>query len=299
MSIQKLANAHLRVRNINEAIEFHEEVLGLAQIARGGDVVYYGAGLDDNYDVALIGNGDTGVAAMSFDVTGDDDLEHYGKRLKDAGVKTEIGTDTDPGVEKALSFQLPSGHKMELIILAENPHYLRVSRPKHPRNVGIAPLGADHITLHVHDGRGFVEFLRDVLDFQPSDIFEPAPGVWAAAWTHCSDQHHDLATLPPGKDGDTIHHFAWSLDGIDHMKRAADYMAHKGIEIEVGPGRHGIGSNLYTYFIAPGGNRYELSAEMGRATNKAGEPDFWNADQFAKGFSAWGHVPPESFQQGS
>jgi catechol 2,3-dioxygenase len=151
----------------------------------------------------------------------------------------------------------------------------------------------------VDDGKRFVGFLVEALDFQVSDIFEPTPGIWAAAWTHVSDQHHDLATLPSGGNGETLHHLAWTLDGIDHMKRAADFLGHEGLSLEVGPGRHGIGSNLFTYFYGPDGNRYEFSAEMARATNKASGPDMWSMEEFRRGFSVWGQTPPATFEHGS
>lgn len=298
MSIQKLSHAHLGVTDVDEALTFHTQVLGLTELARDGETVFLGCGLDDKYDVALTPGG-TGLERMAFDVTSQEDLTHYAGRLKEAGVEAELLSDAEPGVAQALRFTLPSGHVMELVTLRENPHYLRVGMPVHPRNVGVAPIDIEHITVHVADGRGLVEFVRDVLDFRVSDVFEPAPGVWAAAWTHTSDNHHDLATLPPGGEGATLHHLAWTLDGIDHMKRAADLLGHAGVPVEVGPGRHTIGSNLFTYFHVPGGNRYELSAEIGRAADRVSGPTMWSAEEFARGFSAWGQAPPESFQLGS
>jgi catechol 2,3-dioxygenase len=298
VSIQRLSHVNLRVQDFDESVQFHTELLGLNELSREGDTVYLGCGFDENYDVALTGGG-TGLEHMSFDVTSLEDLDRYSKRLADAGVGTETRSDAGPGVASALRFLLPSGHVMQLITLHSDPAYLRVALPRHPQGKGIAPKDVEHITLHVADGRGLAEFLRDTLDFQISDIVEPAPGVWAATWMHVSDYHHDLATLPAGKDGDTLHHLAWELDGIDHMKRAADLLGHHDIPLETGPGRHSIGSNLFTYFYGPGGNRYEFSAEMARATNRAAEPYLWSEETFPKGFSAWGQKVPESFRTGS
>ncbi|BCP14197.1 VOC family protein [Mycobacterium paraintracellulare] len=298
MSIQKLSHVHVGVRDIDEALQFHRDTLGLSELSRDGETVFLGCGLDNNFDVALT-PGRTGVQRMAFDVTSEDDFDLYSARLADAGIKFELRTDPDPGVAKALQFTLPSGHLMELVTLSEALQYLRVSVPTHPRNVGIAPTDIDHLTIHVDDGRQFIEFMCSVMDFRASDVIEAAPGVWMAGWLHTSDNHHDMAILPPGGEGATLHHVAWTLDGIEHMKRSADLLGHIGVPIEVGPGRHTIGSNLFTYFQAPGGNRYELSAEMGRAANRAADPSFWTAEEFARGFSAWGQVPPEGFQLGS
>jgi catechol 2,3-dioxygenase len=301
VSIQKLSHAHLRVDDLDQALEFHTDVLGLTQLAREGNTVFLGCGLDNNYDVALTPGG-TGLAQMAFDVTSSEDLDRYGQRLAAAGVEVERRGDAEPGVDQALRFNLPSGHVMELVVLSEPVDYQRVHAPVTPRH-GVAPLDADHITLQVPPpvSRPLVEFLRGTLDFHISDIFEPEPGLWAAAWTRTSDQHHDLAWIPPSPEAEraTLHHFAWRLDGIEDMKRGADRLSTAGIPIEVGPGRHGAGSNLFTYFRAPGGNRYEFSAEMARTTNRAAEPSMISGPEFPRAFSAWGQVPPESFAIGS
>lgn len=296
MALQKLAHAVLKVQKLEASLQFHTEVLGLIEMGRDGNAVYLGCGADDNYDVALI-QGGTGVAEFAFQVESEDDLRHYAGRLSDLGMKSELLSDREPGELKALRFALPSGHEMELVLVKDRPHYFNPATPRHHRLKGIAPLDADHITLRAGDKvKEVCDFLQQVLDFQIADVFSPAPGVWAAAWTHVADYHHDLAIMG-GPPTNTLDHLAWTMSGFEHIKQGADALMQTGIPLETGPGRHGIGGNLYAYFWSPGGNRYELSADMSRAVDRKAATNFWS--DFPKAFSAWGALPPPTFEHGS
>lgn len=296
MALRKLAHAVLRVQEMETALEFNTEILGLIELGRDSNTVYLGCGVDDNFDVALV-EGGTGVTDFAFQVESEDDLHHYADCLSDLGVKYDVLSDREPGELKTLRFPLPNGQMMELVLVTDRPHYLTPAAPRHGRLKGIAPLDVDHISLRVGDKVKEVgEFLQSGLDFQIADVFTPAPGVWGAAWTHVGDYHHDLA-LMGGPPTNTLDHLAWTMSGFEHIKQGADALARVGIPLETGPGRHGVGGNLYAYFWAPGGNRYELSAEMSRAVDRKAPPRLWT--DLPKGFSAWGALLPPSFDHGS
>lgn len=299
MSIKGLAHAELRVPDLGAAIAFHVDVLGLVEIARTPEAVYLGCGADGYYDVALV-EGGTGVAHFAFQVEDEADLEYYAHRLAQQDVNVTEATDAEPGEAKAIRFALPSGHSIELVLLSSNPSqrysYPHAAAPAFHRTRGISPLDVDHITLRSTDVETLARILSETLSFHLVDVRRSSDGAWRGSWLHVSDQHHDLAIIR-GQPGETLDHLAWTVDSIDHMKRAADLLAQVGIPIEVGPGRHSIGGNLFMYFWAPGGNRYELSAEMAKVLNTSAEPRFWGD---APGlFSPWGIVPPESFSRGS
>lgn len=296
MGILKVAHADLAVADVAETLVFHTELLGLTEIGNTDGTVFLGCGIDNNYDLALVPGG-TGVRHFALQVDSEDDLVYYGKRLAELGVATQMRGDAAPGQGKALRFQAPDGHSMELVLSADRPIYLHPSASEQTRYRGFAPLDADHITLRSNDVRGLIDFLVTALDFKVSDVVEPAPGTWAAAWARVGEYHHDVAVIGAQDASESLDHFAWSMDSMEHVKRAADMLSRAGIPLETGPGRHGVGGNLYAYFWSPGGNRYELSAEMPRTVSPTAEPKFWN--DFPKAFSAWGALPPESFQRGS
>jgi catechol 2,3-dioxygenase len=295
MAIQKVAHVEINVPDVGAALEFHTDTLGLVEIGREGDTAFLGCGLDDTYDLALRGGGGTGLAHVALQVAGDEDLDAYAERLKGMGVDTQSSTNGEPGQGRALRFSAPSGHTFELVPPAEDKPYLQPAMAQHPRS-GITPTDLCHVTLRTGDVKGLAEFLVQALDFKISDVFEPGPDVWAAAWTRAGDWHHDIAIIGGGPD-ETLDHVAFEMDGIDHIRRTADALAQAELPLEAGPGRHGIGGNIYAYFWAPGGNRYELSAEMPRTVNPNAPHNVYN--DFPKAFSAWGAMPPESFQKGS
>jgi len=294
MSIQKVAHVEIRVQDLDASLEFHTEVLGLTELGRDNGTVYLGCGVDESYDVALQ-EGGTGTARIALQVD-EEALATYKGRLQDMGVDADESTDRGPGQTKALRFTAPSGHVFELVTVPDRPVYLQPARPKHARVRGMSPIDLDHVTLRTQDVKGLVEFLQQALDFKVSDVFEPGPGVWAAAWTRAGEYHHDVAVMMGGPQ-ETLDHVAFTMDGLDHIKKAADLLAQAEVPLEAGPGRHGIGGNLFAYFWAPGGNRYELSAEMPRTVTPSLPHNVWN--DFPKAFSAWGQMPPESFQGGS
>jgi len=296
MALRKAAHAEIRVRDAEKALAFYTEIMGLSEVGRDGATVYLACGADQNYDLAVTPGG-TGVAHFAFEVESEEDLATYRQRLAQAGIQVSERTDAEPGQVKALRFTAPSGHVMELALLADRPQYLHEGLQTRPRYRGFAPLDLDHITLAVQNVQGLAEFLRDVLDFRISDIFQPAPGVWGAAWLRVGEYHHDLAMLGTQNPQETLNHIAWQMDSFDHIKHALDMLARAGIPVEVGPGRHGLGGNLFAYFWEPGGNRFELSAEMPRVPGNRVEPKIW--DNFPAAFSVWGHVPPESFARNS
>jgi catechol 2,3-dioxygenase len=294
MPIKRVAHVELGVEDVEGIVGFHEEVLGLERIDGDGGTVFLGCGADDDFDLAL--SPGRGVRHVALEVADEGDLDLYRGRLAAAGVQVEPRDGTEPGQRRGLRFTAPTGHVFELVLSAGRRLYSQPALTARPRSRGIAPLDLDHVTLWGQDVEGLVGFLHDQLDLELSDSFQPGPGVWGAAWLRAGDFHHDIAVIGGPDPEATLHHVAWAMDGIDHIKRGADQLSHAGMPIETGPGRHQLGGNLYAYFIAPGGHRYELSAEMPRV-GAAEPPGVW-AD-FPPAFSAWGAVPPESFGKGS
>jgi catechol 2,3-dioxygenase len=288
MAITKLAHVELAVEDVEQAIDFHSGAFGLTEVGRDNGTVYLGGGGGGPYVLALTGGG-TGVRHFAAQVDDEGDLATYSERLSGMGVDVAEHTDGEPGQSKAIRFTAPSGHVIELVAGDE---------PVEELGGAVAPHGLDHITLRTMDVRGLADFLCQALDCKVSDAaVAPVPGGWAAAWTRFGSYHHDIAVMgsPPPQASDTLDHLAWTMGDMDHLKRSADALSELDIPLETGIGRHRLGQNLFGYFWSPGGNRYELSGEMPRVDND--EPGLW--DDFARAFSAWGQLPPESFARGS
>ncbi|MFD1912631.1 VOC family protein [Halodurantibacterium flavum] len=301
MALQKLSHARLRVKNLEESVRFHTEVLGLEEIARQDGAVYLTCGTDGTFDVAVT-EGGTGVISFAIAADDEEDLKRYSKRVADAGVQVREMTAPDPGVEKAIEFDLPpQKQKMQIVLLDSKArqHYYNPAARVTNHLSGMAPVDLDHITLRVGpDSSQTIEFLTKHVDFYAADIVEfPGGQGRLAAWLHVGDYHHDVAMFA-GAPHETLDHLAWTIPNLEYMKLMLDQVARGGVMLEAGPGRHGVGSNLYSYFMTPDGNRYELSGEMPRCVDRKAPPRMWRADQPGI-FSSWGAPFPESFKVGS
>lgn len=303
MGLQKLACAELRVKSVAEAVAFNTEIFGLTEIAGDGRRRFFTCGADGgsggSAQLILVGGG-TGVASFTFSVDAADDLEMYAGRLGALGVECEKRTDAAPGQGMALVFTLPTGQRVELAPEPDRAVYPHPARDRAAVRRGVGADDIDHITLAfgtTASGTAAVRVLSEGLGFAVSDLVLDSRGEWVGAWTRAGELHHDVGLIRCQR-GASLHHVAWTLRGAEHLNTAVDVLASAGHGLETGPGRHGVGGNLYAYFWAPGGNRYELSAEMPRVVGDRREPLVHDATSF-NSFSAWGISRPDSFTRGS
>ena len=100
------------------------------------------------------------------------------------------------------------------------------------------------------------KFFTDVLGFRVTEQLLDGDGHQAATWMERSHSPHDLAIVSGPNGG--LHHFAYWLDDWDHVRKSADILAYNGIQIDVGPTRHGITRGNTIYFFDPLGTRNEV-----------------------------------------
>lgn len=136
MGISQVAYAELGVADIEDCVGFHVDVLGMTELGREDGTVKLGCGIDKTCDLTLV-QGHAGVHRFALRADSTDDLDHYAKRLAEAGVAHNTHTDREPGASHALRFQLPSGHTMELVVPEPGPIYLNPAFAAH--RSGIRP----------------------------------------------------------------------------------------------------------------------------------------------------------------
>jgi catechol 2,3-dioxygenase len=300
MGLQKLIWAELAVTEPDQALEFNVEILGLTEIARDSGRVYLTCDAEDPHPQLVLTEGGTGVRSFALGVDSEDELARFEARLAAVDVRTQRRTDAVPEQPTSLAFELPTGHEVVLVPRPDRPLYRHQGFDASSRRRGVGPADIDHITIafgEEADARAVTHVLSEGLGFAISDIFLDADDEWQAAWTRVGEVHHDIGLIRC-QPGSSLHHLAWTVDNMEHQKRAADTLASAGHPLEAGPGRHGVGGNLYSYFWTPGGNRYELSAEMPRVLGERTDPLIRKSGEF-NSFSAWGAPRPESFTRGS
>lgn len=91
--------------------------------------------------------------------------------------------------------------------------------------------------------------------------------------------------------GPRLHHFAFSVPEAYHIIHACDVAGASGYgqQLEYGPGRHGPGHALFTYFRDPDGHRIEFFNTHYQMIDAENVPVRWDASSLSS--RAWG-LPP-------
>jgi catechol 2,3-dioxygenase len=288
----RLEHVEMGVANVDSAVDFYTRVFGLVEIGRQDGTVYLGCGGDENYDLAVVAGG-SGLRHFAVRVEDVGTVDHYQRKLEAMGVACERRDASEPGQQTGVRFALPSQAQMELVCVADRGYH----RPTRSAAAAHGPVDLDHVNLLSLDVEEDATFLRDVLDFKLSDVKKSPDGFWIQAFARLGDQHHDVAVTMATSHLEGLHHVAWTMTGLEHMKVLIDRIAQAEVDLELGPGRHFTGSSIFSYFWEPGGNRFELSAEVATVDPSAGTV---YTDGTVSDISAWGplFVPP-SFRKGT
>ncbi len=297
--VRKFEHAVLRVNDIEKALSFYREGLGLVEITRTDDTVYLGCGLDRNYDLA-VKEGGTGLDHFAIRCDTEEEFDSYKRNLKDNHVDYEMLDNLEPGEKRAIRLKLPSSKIAMEFVMVKDSQYQRDNIAVMPSRSPIAPADADHINIFAPDLIGETEFFQKVLGFGLSDVLTTDSGKWGITFVRAGDFQHEIAIGDVAIVGDKnpayrLHHYAWNAVSFEHMKFLIDRTTSMGVPMEYGPTRQQVG-NLSVYFWEPGGNRFEFSTEM--AILGEGTPPKIGTIKEGMAFG-WGIRPPESFRKGT
>ncbi len=283
IQLQKVGHIGLTVRDVDRAAKYYQDIVGLhpAGKANGGMLMR----LDHDHHAVVLYPGERPA------------VHHIGIEVADAGAAADhlrangialLRMDVDePGQGRAIRCQDPDGNVVELYEGME-----RKVEPIPPHENRARKFG--HITLNVRDLKATERFYCGLLGFRLSDRMADK-----AMWIRCNPDHHGLALIeaPHAK----LHHFALEVFDWSSLRQTCDYLLSRRVPILYGPGRHGPGYNLFTYFAAADGNMIEYFCDMlqiwhdekGRPTY---EPQVWKAE--GKTINQWGMAPPDGFLPG-
>ncbi len=284
--ILRLSHAEIRVPDLELALAYYAEVVGLNITDRTADRAYLKAWDEhQHHSLVLVSAPTYGLESLGFKVETAADLDALTLRLIAAGVEV---TNHDrgalgPGSGTTARFRSPSGHVIDLVHGMDqvgNGLPLLNPPPAPDDLVGMHPPRLDHIFLMCEDVDGVTTFFREVLGFRLTEQIVADDGHQLATFLERSHSPHDIAFIT-GPDG-AFHHVAFWVDEWHDLKVAADLCAYHGVTIDAGPTRHGATRGCGLYFFDPAGNRNEVytggywfdpddepttwtEAEMGRA----------------------------------
>jgi catechol 2,3-dioxygenase-like lactoylglutathione lyase family enzyme len=293
-AIKKISHAVYETPDLDQQSEYYTEVIGLTLVERSKDEVFLSS-TNEHHSVVLRKGAKAACTAIGFQVGPEHDLKDFEKQVAAHGVRTARKADAQPTIGDMVVFEDLKGTQMEVFRAPEPLH--------HPyKNKGVIPHKLGHIAFHVADVQAATKFYCDVLGFRVSD--------WMGdffSFLRCNSDHHTINLVGTG----TNHHFhtAFELRDWAHIQSACDILSKSGYKIIWGPGRHGIGHNLFTYHRGPNGLITELFTEIDQMPDEAlgyFAPRPWHRDNpqrpkvWPKGpesANLWGPPPPDEMMR--
>jgi catechol 2,3-dioxygenase-like lactoylglutathione lyase family enzyme len=291
--VRKIAHAAYEMPDVDKQLEYYTEILGLSLVERDSNAVYLANSID-HHAVVLRRGSQARCVRIGFQIGPDDDLDEFERQVQAHGVKTQRKRDPEPTIADVLTFEDPKGTIMEVFKRGE-------FAGQRFQNKGVVPHKLGHVAFHVTEVKKVTEFYCEVLGFRVSD--------WMGdffSFLRCGPDHHTINLMETGSN--RHFHTAFELRDWAHLQTACDYLSLNGYKLLWGPGRHGIGHNLFAYHRSPNGLITELFAELDRMNEELGyfEPRPWHRDRpqrpkvWAKDPSAanlWGILPSDEMMK--
>jgi catechol-2,3-dioxygenase len=293
-AIRKISHAVYETPDPAQQAEYYTDVIGLTMVERAAEEVFLSS-TGEHHSVILRRGNVSRCVAIGFQIGPDDDLGDFEKKVAAHGVNTRRATDAQPTIGEMLVFDDIKGTRMEVFRAPEPLHHPYTKQ-------GVVPHKLGHIAFHVEDVQKATSFYTEVLGFRVSD--------WMGdffSFLRCGPDHHTINLVGTGTNAHF--HTAFELRDWSHLQGACDILSMAGYRIIWGPGRHGIGHNLFTYHRGPNGLITELFTELDQMPDESlgyYAPRPWHRDNpqrpkvWQKGpqsANLWGPPPPDEMMK--
>jgi len=267
IKVKRLRHVSFASPNIEAQLDYYQSIIGLAVIGRDDRRIILGTDSDE-LTLVLEHGAASRLTAIAYEVAPGLDLSDLQKSLASLDIKSEVRSDTAPGIPKTLVFDDPDGLQIELFSRWD------FCKPVEPvRGLAVAKLG--HVALSTPDPERAAKFFEIVLGFRVSDRIEEN-----FVFMRCGPEHHAM-NFARGAEA-RIHHLAFELRDASHMHQACDLLGRNKFQILWGPVRHGPGHNVAVYHHNPDRYLIELYYSMDLMLDEElgyFEPRPWHRDR--------------------
>jgi len=294
VNVFRLGFLGLNVVKYDEMANHYENILGLPRSADSRDGESYFICGADHHAVSFHKSEQPGFRHVGFQISGEGPLDDALSALQAAGIQAKLVTEPFAGLPCAIRLADPDGYAIYL--------YRAISPSTAPRGeAGIRPNKIGHVALRVANAQATTKFYTEVLGFRWSDWMEDF-----FVFLRCSADHHSMNFINSARRG--MFHVAFEANDFNHLGRSCDLLAAHGVPLIWGPGRHGMGHNLFIYHYDPDGNVVEVFAELDRMPDERlgyfdprpyhedhpQRPKVWRRHPTAA--NKWGILPPPDFE---
>jgi catechol-2,3-dioxygenase len=260
------------------------ETVGLRVSEIDGETVYLTSNAR-HHEVAYV-KGDGKALAIGLEAVSAGAVDEVYHRAKSDGLAILSDTPIGKHCARAVTVAAPGGAIFEIHTpIARN-------QPERYLGGGPRPRRIEHINAFSPDTAAFGEFCAKTLGMALSDRTADD----GFRWYRSRDNYHHTIAMGPGPSA--LHHYAFDLRSLEDLARIADNLALKNRSLVWGPGRHGAGNNIFTYYADPHGCLVENSIEMARIDDGASyEPRSWDISEGLNGrwINEWGTPPTPGF----
>jgi len=261
-----------------------QETVGLRISEQDGETVYLTSN-NRHHEVTYV-KGAGKAVALGLEAVSAAAVDEVYKRAKSDGLTILSDTPIGKHYARAVTLVAPGGALFEVHTpIARN-------QPERYLGGGPRPRRIEHINAFSPDTAAFGDFCAKTLGMKLSDRTADD----GFRWYRGADGYHHTIAMGPGASA--LHHYAFDLHSMQDLSRIADNLALKSRSLVWGPGRHGAGSNIFTYYPDPHGCLVENSIEMARIDNDAVyEPRSWDISEGLNGrwINQWGTPPTPGF----
>jgi len=255
----------LGVRDLHQSADFYAKVWGLEEVSSEADSIYMRATGGEHHVLTIRERAKPALLGVHFAAVDRAAVDQLHAKAKGYVVKVE-------GEPAALAGSAGGGYGFRFRTPDGLPMSISSDSVQHP-NVVVdrsRPTKISHVVLNSARTDDQVPFFIDVLGFKLSDSSH------MMEFLRCSADHHSLAIFR--NNGPSLNHVAYELPNIDGLMRGTGRLKQNGFDTAWGIGRHGPGSNVFSYFIEPNGFVAEYTTELDQlddATHVPQGPEYW------------------------
>jgi len=207
------------------------------------------------------------LSYAAFSVTDAGNLKKLSQSLKQTGVRFE--SSPSPVFDSAaFALRDPDDNLLvfgieptdDVKIAAEVPATPRVAGNVDDRPPVKLPGRMQHVVVATPRLPELVRFYSDVLGFGIADRVVDVDGELRACFFNSDTEHHSFAAFSAAES--RLDHHAYETGSWNTIRDWADQFARFDCPVMWGPGRHGVGNNLFAMFEDPDKNWIEVSAEL-------------------------------------
>ncbi len=160
-----------------------------------------------------------------------------------------------------------------------------VSEPSLATRAARLPGRLQHFVCASTQTPAMLDFYRDKLGFLESDRVVDDAQALSAAFVRSDAEHHSFAVFRAPASGPD--HHAYEAPDWNAIRDWADHLGTLEIPLWWGPGRHGVGNNLFFMIEDPEGYKLEISAELEHMT---AEQAFRTWPHGQRALNLWGNA---------